>query len=139
METIEIRLFGPMLVRRADGSVVQQAEWRTSKTMDLLRLLALNAGQAVTISSLLDKLWPEVEAERGRASLRTAASQLRKILRTDNLERRPGSMILHHRLEVVTVPAVRGRPGQGQLSGVAAELVEGPGQGGPWPTRRPSR
>ncbi len=115
METIEIRLFGPMLVRRADGSVVQQAEWRTSKTMDLLRLLALNAGQAVTISSLLDKLWPEVEAERGRASLRTAASQLRKILRTDNLERRPGSMILHrawvdtHAYSALMVDADRAR------------------------------
>lgn len=95
MDSIEVRMLGPMLVRRTDGSVVQQAEWRTGKTMDLLRLLALNAGQAVTVSSLLDRLWPQVEVERGRASLRTAASQLRKILGTDNLERRPGSMVLH--------------------------------------------
>lgn len=95
MEHIEVRLLGPMFVRRANGTVVLPTEWRTTKTVDLLRLLVLEAGQPVAIHSLIDKLWPNVDDERGRASLRTAASQLRKVLRTDGLERRAGSLVLH--------------------------------------------
>jgi DNA-binding SARP family transcriptional activator len=95
MEQTEIRLFGPLLVRRADGSVVEQTEWRTIKNLDLLRLLAVDAGQPISIGSILDTLWPDADEERGRASLRTAASHIRKVLRRDCLERRGGSLVLH--------------------------------------------
>jgi DNA-binding SARP family transcriptional activator len=95
MDQTEIRLFGPLLVRRADGSVVEQTEWRTSKNLELLRLLAVDAGQPISIGSILETLWPEVDEEHGRASLRTAASHIRKVLRRDCLERRPGSLVLH--------------------------------------------
>ncbi len=94
MEQTEIRLFGPLLVRREDGSVVDQTEWRTSKNLELLRLLAVDAGQPISIASIMDTLWPDVDEERGRASLRTAASHIRKVLRSDCLERRPGSLVL---------------------------------------------
>ena len=43
-DRIEVRLLGPLQVRRADGSLVHPQEWRTGKTVDLLRLLATRAG-----------------------------------------------------------------------------------------------
>lgn len=94
VEPVEIRLLGSLRVRRSDNSAVDAAEWRTGKTVDLLRLLALNVEQPVRIDSLLDKLWPEVEESKGRASLRTAASQIRRTLRSDCIERRMGSLVL---------------------------------------------
>lgn len=93
-EPVEIRLFGSLRVRRCDSSAVQAAEWRTGKTLDLLRLLALNVEQPVRIDSLLDKLWPDVEESKGRASLRTAASQIRRTLRSDCIDRRLGGLVL---------------------------------------------
>ena len=94
MSSIEVRLLGPLLVRRADGSIVTAGEWKTTKTLDLLRLLALNGGRPMTVSTVIERLWPQVDWDHGRASLRTAASQLRKTLRADCLERRAGSLVL---------------------------------------------
>jgi DNA-binding SARP family transcriptional activator len=95
-DRIEVRLLGPLHVRRADSTVVEPAAWRTGKTLDLLRLLALDADQPVSVASLLEKLWPDVDEAHGRASLRTAASQLRRALRTDCIERRLGGLVLRH-------------------------------------------
>jgi len=93
-DRIEIRLLGRLHVRRSDSSVVDPGEWRTGKTIDLLRLLALSADSPVRIGSLLDKLWPDVDEARARASLRTAASQIRRTLRSDCIERRLGGLVL---------------------------------------------
>jgi DNA-binding SARP family transcriptional activator len=95
-DRIEIRLLGPLHVRRADSSVVEPGAWRTGKTLDLLRLLALDADQPIRVASLLEKLWPDVDEAHGRASLRTAASQLRRALRSDCIERRLGGLVLRH-------------------------------------------
>ncbi len=95
-DRIEIRLLGPLHVRRADSSVVEPGAWRTGKTLDLLRLLAFDADQPVSVPSLLEKLWPDVDEAHGRASLRTAASQLRRALRSDCIERRLGGLVLRH-------------------------------------------
>ena len=94
MDIVELRLLGPLLVRRADGSVVTSDEWRSAKTLDLLRLLALNGGRPMSVASVVDQLWPSVDWDHGRASLRTAASQLRKVLGTDCLARPPGCLAL---------------------------------------------
>lgn len=94
MEPIEIRLLGPTRVRRADGTAVDPQEWRTCKSLDLLRLLALHNGEPVPVPTIIDKLWPDVDEARGRASLRTAASQLRKTLDADCLDRLEGAVVL---------------------------------------------
>ena len=54
----EIRVLGPLRVRRADGSVVSDRDWRTGKNADLLRWLALQAGNPVSTEVLIDGLWP---------------------------------------------------------------------------------
>lgn len=93
-DRIEIRMFGRLLVRRADGSLVDSDEWSTGKTADLLRLLALNANRQGSVSSLLDKLWPEVDDLKARASLRTAASRIRRALGSDCVDRHLGGLVL---------------------------------------------
>ena len=93
-DLIEVRLLGPMQVRRRDGSLVDNREWRTAKTADLLRLLALGDGQPVAVDTLLEELWPHVDETRGRASLRTAASQLRLVLGPDAVDRHLGGLVL---------------------------------------------
>lgn len=73
-------MLGPLLVRRSDGHFVAAHEWRTHRTTELLCLLALSPGSVVDTDELLGELWPEVPDDRARASLRTAAYQLRKVL-----------------------------------------------------------
>ena len=93
-DRIEVRLLGPLQVRRADGSLVLPHEWRTGKTVDLLRLLATGAGRAVSVDEILEALWPEVDAHRGRGSLRNALGHLRKLLGQGAIERRPDGLVL---------------------------------------------
>ena len=93
-ERIEIRVLGSLRVRRADGAIVQPAQWRTSQTADLLRLLALRVNEPVAVDVLVDALWPRVDETRGRASLRTAASGIRKVLGEDCVQRSLGGLML---------------------------------------------
>ena len=94
MDRIEIRLLGPLRVRRSDGSLVDPHEWRTRKTAELLMLLALHAGEPVPADRLLEALWPDAPPDRGRASLRTALSRLRSALREDPFDRDPRGPVL---------------------------------------------
>jgi hypothetical protein len=48
----------------------------------------------VPVSTLLDALWPAVDETRARASLRTAASHLRKVLGPDSVARLGGGLQL---------------------------------------------
>ena len=49
MDIVEVRLLGPLMVRRADGSVIGADEWRSSKTLDLLRVRRL--GETIEIEA----------------------------------------------------------------------------------------
>lgn len=85
-QLIEVRVLGPFRVRTIDGEVVDPRAWRTAKTRDLVRLLAV-AGKPVSTERVVDVLWPGAEPARGRGSLRTAASQIRHVLGEDCLVR----------------------------------------------------
>ena len=114
---IVIRLLGQMVVLRRDRSTVGGHEWRTGKTMDLLRLLALQAGRPVRTQMLIDRLWPRASPERARGSLRTAASQVRRALHDDCIVREPGTMMLRDAwVDVVAVSSLL-------LAGRSAALV----------------
>lgn len=91
---ITIRLLGRWEVLRADGTQVAPSELRTTKTMDLLRLLALADGRTVPVLTLTDRLWPHATPQRARASLRTAASQIRHAARTSAVVRRIDGLAL---------------------------------------------
>lgn len=109
---IEIRILGRLRVRRPDGSIVDNTEWRTGKTADLVRMLALAGGRPVRVDTLLDSLWPSVEETKARASLRTAASQIRRTLGVDCIERGFDGLALNDAwidAEAFTVLANEGR------------------------------
>lgn len=89
-------MLGPLRVRRGDGALVDPHDWRTGQTADLLRLLALHVDDPVPVDMLVDALWPAVDEKRGRASLRTTASQIRKVLGVNCLERRIGGLVLRN-------------------------------------------
>ena len=93
-DRIEIRMLGRLFVRRSDGDVVDGDEWSTGKTTDLLRLLALNANRPVSVNGILDKLWPDVDEVKARASLRTAASRVRRALGSACIDRHLGGLVL---------------------------------------------
>lgn len=91
---IRIRMLGQLQVRRADGSLVKPDEWRTGKTTDLLRLLAISNRHPVRPEGLIAKLWPDASPERARNSLRTATSQIRRTVRTPCVVRQLGGIVL---------------------------------------------
>ncbi|GAA2729606.1 BTAD domain-containing putative transcriptional regulator [Cellulomonas aerilata] len=91
---VEIRVLGPLRVRSADGQLIRDRDWRTGKNADLLRWLALEAGRPVTVETLIDGLWPDVDESRARASLRTAVSHLRRVLGAESIERTGSDVVL---------------------------------------------
>lgn len=91
---LRIRLLGELEVTRPDGTAASAADFRTGKTADLLRILALNNTMPVPQSSLIDRLWPQAPADRAQASLRTAASQIRRTVGVDCIGRRAGALFL---------------------------------------------
>lgn len=90
----EVRLLGPLRVRRADGAAVDDRDWRTGKNADLLRWLALQAGDPVAVEVLAEGLWPGTGDARARGSLRTAVAQLRRVLGADSVERVAAGLVL---------------------------------------------
>jgi DNA-binding SARP family transcriptional activator len=91
---LRVRVLGELEVQRPDGSLVALGEWRTGKTADLLRILALNNGRPVRLASVIEKLWPNASPDRARASLRTAGSQIRRATRVNCIARQNGGMLL---------------------------------------------
>lgn len=92
---VRVLLLGDFAVARPDGTVVEPGEWRTGKTMDLFRLLALRNGRPVRAEGLVEKLWPVAPPERARASLRTATSQIRRVLGPGSVVRQREGLMLH--------------------------------------------
>lgn len=92
--TLRVWILRELTVRRHDGSLVERAEWRTAKTMDLLRILALSNGRPVRLANVTQQLWPNVSVERARASLRTAASQVRRVTGSNCISRHGDGILL---------------------------------------------
>ena len=104
--------------------MVEHLAWRTGKNMDLLRLLALSNGRPVRAASLVDTLWPDSLPDRGRHSLRTAATQLRHALGGPHVQRQPDGLVLLSAwvdVEAFETWAVRAR--DASVSGQYAEAL----------------
>jgi DNA-binding SARP family transcriptional activator len=95
-DQLEIRLLGSTLVRRRDGEAVPPKEWRTAKSLELVRLLALNPDHPVPVDVVLDRLWPSAPTKKAQASLRTATYHVRLVLGDDAIERRSDGLALSH-------------------------------------------
>lgn len=93
-ELMRVRLLAGLEVVRGDGTIVPAREWRTGKTMDLLRILALSNARPVRASRLIETLWPGVSDERARGSLRTASTHIRQATRVNCVVRHPEGLVL---------------------------------------------
>lgn len=124
-QRLEVRLLGPLRVVREDGTTVEGWEWKTGKTTDLLRLLALDADRPVRSQLIIDRLWPTATPSHARGSLRTAASQIRRAVRDDCLVRELGSLSLHHAwVDVVALHAHLADGSTAMRRGDAETVVE---------------
>jgi DNA-binding SARP family transcriptional activator len=122
----DIRMLGTLEVRRPDGTVVDMREWRTGKTLDLLRILALRADRPTPVDVLLTALWPESTQARAQSSLRTAVFRIRQVLGRDRVERDlAGLRLTGARVDVVVFRdlAVRARQHLQARETVAAAQV----------------
>jgi DNA-binding SARP family transcriptional activator len=91
---VRICVLGELRVSRQDKTDVRVDEWRTGKTRDLVRILALREGRPIRADQLTEMLWPGAPSEPARNRLRTALSQVRTTLRGDSLVRRPDGYLL---------------------------------------------
>jgi DNA-binding SARP family transcriptional activator len=91
---MEIRLLGPTVVRRRNGEIVDAKEWRTAKSLELVRSLALSPDEPVPATVLLERLWPGVEQAKAQGSLRNALFHIRRVLGEDAVERRGDGLVL---------------------------------------------
>jgi SARP family transcriptional regulator, regulator of embCAB operon len=85
---VRICVLGELRVSRRDGTDVRADEWRTAKTRDLLRILALGDGRPIRADLLTEMLWPDAPSVKARNRLRTALSQIRMTLGDHSVLRR---------------------------------------------------
>ncbi|GHJ59643.1 hypothetical protein NOK12_21610 [Nocardioides sp. OK12] len=107
------------------------SDWRTGKTMDLLRMLALHVERPVRVETIIERLWPDASRERGRGSLRTAVSEVRRLLGDkDSVVRIHDSLVLtgvwvdvaafEQIAARVRVMREQGRPSEGAMAALDA-------------------
>jgi class 3 adenylate cyclase len=97
MPALEVLLLGP-LEARIDGLPV---ELRRPKQRALLALLALRAGEVVSVDRLVDELWGEAPPRSAVGSLQNLVSDLRKTLGAEALVTRSPGYVLAVDREVV--------------------------------------
>lgn len=86
---LKIQLLGPFRVYRGTHLITAE-EWRTSKNMDLLKVLLTEPGRVFSQDELLERLWPGEDPQKTAKHLRARVSELRRVLEP-NLERGSGS------------------------------------------------
>lgn len=95
-DQLEIRLLGQTLVRRRDGRVVSAKEWRTAKSLELVRLLAVSHPEPVPVDLVLERLWPQAPAKNAQANLRTAIYHGRLAMGDGAIERSGETLTLNN-------------------------------------------
>ena len=79
---LRVRLLGRFEVWRS-GTPIPAAEWRGQKTRDLLKILLLAGQHFVAKDQLVEWLWPGAATDAAEANLRSAVSDLRRVLEPD--------------------------------------------------------
>jgi class 3 adenylate cyclase/tetratricopeptide (TPR) repeat protein len=97
MSLLEVRLLGPLEA----GVEGRQVELRRKKQRELLAILALRAGEVVSIDRLVDELWGESPPKAAVGSLQNLVSELRKVLPADVLVTRAPGYVLAVEREAV--------------------------------------
>jgi DNA-binding SARP family transcriptional activator len=87
---VEVRLFGPVVVRRGDELIPITGK----RPALLLRALALEPRRAVSVDALVDAAWSELLPENPAKALQTAVVRLRRLVDRDLIATVPGGYAL---------------------------------------------
>ncbi len=79
---LRVQLLGRFAVWRS-GTPIPAAEWRGQKTRDLRKVLLLAGQRFVAKDQLVEWLWPSAAPDAADANLRSAVSDLRRVLEPD--------------------------------------------------------
>ena len=88
--TLDVRLLGPLEVRRDGGEVSSGGP----KPRTLLAVLALEPGRVVSVDALVEALWPRDPPETASHAVQVYVSQLRKALGEGAIETRAQGYVL---------------------------------------------
>jgi DNA-binding SARP family transcriptional activator len=117
-------LLGNARVRDRAGTVVGAEAWRTAKSFDLLRVLALSRGAPVANDVLVELFWPAAGPARGGTSLRTAVSHVRRVLGTESIVRADHGLMLDAWVDVDAFRELGARVQAARAGGSPARVVE---------------
>jgi len=95
-DALRAQLLGRFEVWRNDAPI-PPADWHGQKPRDLLKILLLARGRFVSKDQLCDWLWPDADPASAEANLRSAVSDLRKLLEPDLGRGRDSAFILTRR------------------------------------------
>ena len=79
---LEIRLLGPFRVS-VQGETVDESRWARKKARTLVKLLALEPGRELLRDVLIERLWPELDAEQGLNNFHKTLHAARRALEPD--------------------------------------------------------
>lgn len=83
---LELRCLGPFTISRR-GQVISADTFTRSKSIVLLKLLALKAGAPVNRDVLIEHLWPEVDPRQGTNRLHGIIHDLRSVIEPQRADR----------------------------------------------------
>ncbi len=68
-----------------DGQTLDANAWRTNKAKEVLALLAWQAPGGLRREQAIEYVWPSQDPDKGRTRLRTALSEIRRVLEPDRV------------------------------------------------------
>jgi len=88
-----IRMFGTFEVER-DGELLPESAWHTQQAKQVLKILILARGRAVSSDRLMEWLWPGANPAATSTTLRSTVHSLRQALEPDRLPRVPSRYVI---------------------------------------------
>jgi hypothetical protein len=65
---------------QVDGRVVESSDWKSKKALEVLTALALYGRSGARREQIIEEVWPSWPPDKGRTLLRTALSDIRRVL-----------------------------------------------------------
>lgn len=91
---LRVRVLGGFRIER-DGALLEPGPKAPTRALDILRLLAISRDNTVSLETLQDRLWPDLDGDQARAACEQALHRLRKLLgQSDLLVQREGKLWL---------------------------------------------
>ncbi len=94
---IHIRAFGSLTLS-IHGNVIQEKDWRNSKTAAVFKLLLINHKKVVAIDDIIDAIWKDTSYRSAEVMVFTAISYIRRLFEPNLKNGRHSKFVLNHEL-----------------------------------------